>query len=228
MDESDSWHGAFRIELRAEAISLAWRGWPVLPGTFPTDPTDSPETPDPTKPTESTGSGGNGGTTAHPAPVHSDWAERIGTPPAQVAGWWTGQPYSLLVATGIVLDAVEVDAQIGRRVAALLRSAGSVTPIAATPGGQWLFFTSVADRPRAELVEAPDVTLHGRGSWVPLPPTPHGHGIVHWRVKPEVCGWHLPEAALVQDAVAAAVTGRGQLNLVGAGARSMRDERLSA
>ncbi|MFD1051801.1 hypothetical protein ACFQ1S_42715, partial [Kibdelosporangium lantanae] len=34
-DWSDSWRGAFRIELRAEAVGLAWRGWPVLPGTYP-------------------------------------------------------------------------------------------------------------------------------------------------------------------------------------------------
>ena len=35
MEWSDSWRGAFRIELRAEAIGLAWHGWPVLPGTYP-------------------------------------------------------------------------------------------------------------------------------------------------------------------------------------------------
>ena len=34
-DWSDSWREAFRIELRAEAIGLASRGWPVLPGTYP-------------------------------------------------------------------------------------------------------------------------------------------------------------------------------------------------
>jgi hypothetical protein len=216
MDESDSWHGAFRIELRAEAISLAWRGWPVLPGTIPTS---SPQ------------QAGDDRTTQHQAPVHSDWAERIGTPPAQVASWWTGVPYSLLVATGVVLDAVEVDARIGRRVAALLRASGTVTPIAATPGGQWLFFTSVAERPHAELLEQPNVTLHGRGSWIPLPPSPHGEGIVHWRVKPHVCGWQLPNAALVQDAVATAVTGSGALELIGVGsvgAQSPPAERLSA
>ena len=37
----DSWRGAFRIELRAEAIGLAWRGWPVLPGVNPAPLTDS-------------------------------------------------------------------------------------------------------------------------------------------------------------------------------------------
>ena len=29
------WAGAFRIELRVQAIELASRGWSVLPGTFP-------------------------------------------------------------------------------------------------------------------------------------------------------------------------------------------------
>ena len=34
MDWSDSWRGAFRIELRAQAIGLAYRGWHVMPGIY--------------------------------------------------------------------------------------------------------------------------------------------------------------------------------------------------
>jgi hypothetical protein len=48
--------------------------------------------------------------------------------------------------------------------------------------------------------------LHGAGSWIPLPPTAFEHGIVHWRVRPEVCGWELPTAHTVQDAMVRAVT----------------------
>ncbi|MGH3451735.1 MAG: bifunctional DNA primase/polymerase, partial [Haloechinothrix sp.] len=61
---SDNWRGAFRIELRAEAIGLASRGWPVLPGTYPSG-------------TEWSG----------PVPVHSDWQETVGATPDQVASW---------------------------------------------------------------------------------------------------------------------------------------------
>lgn len=214
MDGVDSWHGAFRIELRAEAISLAWRGWPVLPGTYPSGPQQWV--------------GREGTQTAGPSPAHADWADRIGTPPAQVANWWSGEPYSLLVATGLVLDAVEVDAQLGRRTAALLRSIGVVTPIAATPNGRWLFFTTVGHGPHADLVHRDEITLHGKGSWIPLPPTPYEHGIAHWRVKPEICSWQLPNGELVQDAVTAALGGRSELALVGMAAQLLDSERLSA
>lgn len=214
MDGVETWHGAFRIELRAEAISLAWRGWPVLPGTYPTGPQQWMGREE----TQATG----------PSPIHVEWADRNGTPPAQVANWWNGEPYSLLVATGLVLDAVEVDAQLGRRTAALLRSIGVVTPIAATPNGRWLFFTTVGGGQHAELVRREEITLHGKGSWIPLPPTPYEHGIAHWRVKPEICGWQLPDGELVQDAVAAALGGHSELALIGMAAQLLDSERLSA
>ena len=31
------------------------------------------------------------------------------------------------------------------------------------------------------------------------------HGVVHWRVKPQVCGWNLPAAHVVQDALVEAL-----------------------
>jgi hypothetical protein len=39
------------------------------------------------------------------------------------------------------------------------------------------------------------------GSWIPLPPTAYEHGIVHWRVRPEVCGWELPAPHVIQNAM---------------------------
>ncbi|MGH3435752.1 MAG: bifunctional DNA primase/polymerase [Sciscionella sp.] len=189
MDWSDSWRGAFRIELRAEAIGLASRGWPVLPGTYPT---------------ELRWAGRDGDLSAGPVPLHDDWARGIPSSPQQVAEWWSGRPYSLLAATGTVLSAIEVDDQLGRRTAAVLRAAGGPVPIVATPEGQWLFLTESGGS-RRELRDTESVILHGEGSWIPLPPTPYQHGIAHWRVKPEVCGWRLPEAELVQDAVVRAL-----------------------
>lgn len=182
-DWSDSWRGAFRIELRAEAIGLAWHGWPVLPGTTPA-----------TEPGAETWSG--------PVPVHHDWADRLGAHPNEVADWWTGHPYSLLVATGKVVDAVEVDVELGKRAARLLRATGHPAPIVATPDGRWLFLTTVADNLPERLATSGEVRWHGEGSWVPLPPTPFQHGVVHWRVKPDVWSWRLPEA----DAVHAVLT----------------------
>ncbi|EHR63524.1 bifunctional DNA primase/polymerase [Saccharomonospora cyanea] len=187
----DSWRAAFRIELRAEAIGLAWRGWPVIPGTYPdADPTGaSNTTPMWTRPT----------------PAHSDWKRRIGAHPQQVAAWWTGRPYSLLVATGTLVDALEVDDRTGRRAAVLLRATGQPAPIVAMPNGRWLFLTAAADRLPRVLSEAESVEWHGEDSWVPLPPTPFHHGVVHWRVKPDVWGWKLPRPEVVHDVLVRAL-----------------------
>jgi hypothetical protein len=187
MDWSDSWRGAFRIELRAQAIGLAYRGWPVMPGTYP-----------------AAGSVWAGGASVHqtgPSPVHEDWAQRVGATADEVAEWWNGEAFSVLVATGTTLDAIEVGTELGRRTAAVLRSAGQPVPIAATPEGRWLFLTAPGQTLPRQLSEHSDVVLHGAGSWIPLPPTAFEHGIVHWRVRPEVCGWELPTPHVVQDAM---------------------------
>jgi Bifunctional DNA primase/polymerase, N-terminal len=191
MDWSDSWRGAFRIELRAQAIGLAHRGWPVMPGTYPAG---------------SQWAGGKDLRRNGPSPVHSDWALRVGATADEVAEWWSGEAYSLLVATGTTLDAIEVGAEIGQRTVAVLRAAGQPVPIAATPEGRWLFLTTAGQTLPRVLAEDDDVVLHGEGSWIPLPPTAFEHGIVHWRVRPEVCGWELPTSHVVQDAMVRAVS----------------------
>ncbi|MFF5991085.1 bifunctional DNA primase/polymerase [Prauserella flavalba] len=187
----DSWRGAFRIELRAEAIGLAWRGWPVLPGTYPGAGDD----------TES------GSAWTRPVPVHEDWHQRIGAHPQQVAAWFTGRPHSLLVATGTMIDAIEVDDQLGRRAATLLRATGHPAPIVAMPNGRWLFLTTSTDRVPSVLATNENVRWHGEGSYVPLPPTPFEHGVVHWRVKPEIWGWRLPAAGAVHEVLVRALLG---------------------
>ncbi|MDT8910930.1 bifunctional DNA primase/polymerase [Amycolatopsis sp. PS_44_ISF1] len=174
----DSWRSAFRIEMRAEAIGLAWRGWPVLPGATPARITGD----------------GNDLAWQCPVPVRTDWRELIGTHAHEVATWFSDRTHSLLVATGTVLDAIEVDDELGKRAARLLRALGHPAPIVAMPNGRWLFLTTAADRIPAELAEYSTVQWHGLGSYIPLPPSPLQHGVVHWRVKPEVCGWRLPDA----------------------------------
>lgn len=184
MDWSGDWHGAFRIELRAAAIGFASRGWPVFPGTQVTAPS---------------------ATDAGPMPAHENWRELMGAHPHRIAAWWTAQPYSLLVATGLIVDAVEVDDRVGQRAARLLRAAGRPAPIVAMPNGRWLFLTATGDRFAAELAGREDITWHGKGSWIPLPPTPFAKGVVHWRVKPEVWGWRLPSAEVIHGVLARAV-----------------------
>ncbi|MBC6447013.1 bifunctional DNA primase/polymerase [Actinokineospora xionganensis] len=185
-DRSESWRRAFRVELRAEAIGLAFRGWPVLPGTYPAG---------------EHWAGREGVEDTGPVPVHRDWQERIGTKAEQVATWWTGRPYSLLLATGKVYDAIEVDDDLGRRAAGVLRSVGLPVPIIATPDRRWFFLTQSGAQLSHELAADPTITLHADGSWITLPPSPFQHGVVHWRVKPEVCGWEIPTSRTVQDAL---------------------------
>lgn len=192
MDWSVNWRGAFRIELRAEAIGLACHGWPVLPGTYP----DGDQW------------AGQDGTARHadgPAPVFDDWATRGAIESDEVAEHWDARPYSLLVATGSVLDAIEVDANLGRRAASALRAVGLQTPIAGTPAGRWLFLTASGGQLAAPLRTVPGIRLHSAGSWIPVPPSPFQHGVVHWRVRPELCGWRLPESAAVQSAMCQAL-----------------------
>lgn len=196
MEWPGSWRGAFRIELRAEAIGLAWRGWPVLPGTYP-DTTEE--------------GAGDGAVTDRawtaPTPAHDDWRQRLGAHPQQVAAWWTGRPYSLLVATGTMVDAVEVDDGLGRRAATLLRAAGQPVPIVAMPNGRWLFLTATSNGIPPVLAACENVRWHGEGSWIPLPPSPYEHGVVHWRVKPEIWGWRLPAATTVHEILVRALLG---------------------
>lgn len=187
MDWSDNWRDAFRIELRAEAVGLAWRGWPIMPGTYPT---------------AQGWSDGDRVYTGGPEPVNADWHLQLAEMPERVATMWTGRPYSLLVATGTVLDAVEVPGSFGLHLAKLLRAVGLLAPIAATPEGRWMFLTTPDDAALADLDAHPDLVVHGEGSWIPLPPSAGQHGIVHWRVKPQNCGWQLAEAGTVRDAVA--------------------------
>ena len=185
MEWSDSWRGAFRIELRAEAVNLAWHGWSVLPGTYPAGEQWA----------------GRDGVEDHgPVPVHRDWQDRIGTRADQVATWWTGGSYSILLATGHGVDAVEVDADLGRRAAVALRATGIPVPIVATPAGRWMFLVASG----GVLIADPGVTHHAQGEYVPLPPSPAHHGVVHWRVKPQICAWQLPHANVVHEALLSA------------------------
>lgn len=182
-DWPDAWRGAFRIELRSEAVDLAIKGWPVFPGTYPTGPDWD----------------------GRPRPVSGDWRATLGVPTDQIAQWWNDEPFSVLVATGSVLDAIEVDDELGRKAACLLRASDRPAPILAMPNGKWVFLTTAGTPLPAELAARPGIVQHGDGSWLPLPPTPYHQGIVHWRVKPEVWGWRLPVASAMHGVLARAM-----------------------
>jgi hypothetical protein len=200
MEWSDSWRGAFRIELRAEAVNLAWHGWPVLPGTYPAG---------------EQWAGRDGVEDDGPTPVHRDWQERIGTKAEQVATWWTGHSYSILLATGHGVDAIEVSADLGRRAAVELRATGIPVPIVATPAGRWMFLVASGASAAGTDTDV-DVRHYAKGEYVPLPPSPCDVGVVHWRVKPQICAWQLPHASVVRDALVQAANPTPDYGLVAA------------
>src|SRR2546423_1835258 len=91
---------------------------------------------------------------------HKAWQERIGTPPEQVASWWAGRPYSLLLATGYGYDAIEVGSALGTGAARALRSIGLPVPIIGTPTGRWMFLTESGPGLTETLAQHGDVVLH--------------------------------------------------------------------
>ncbi|MDD7920859.1 bifunctional DNA primase/polymerase [Actinomycetospora callitridis] len=189
----DSYRAVYGTELRAEAMVLADHGWAVVPGTFPQGEVwsgcaDAPQ--------------------AGPCPVLDEWALRASTDCSQIAEWWSGLPYSILLPTGLTFDVLEVPATVGRRAAAVLRALGVPVPIAATPTGEWLFPVGAGEPLRPDLAERGGISLHGRGSWFAAPPSTYPQGSVHWRVRPSACGWNLPDPFRVQDALAEAVAQR--------------------
>ncbi|HZZ50833.1 MAG TPA: bifunctional DNA primase/polymerase [Pseudonocardia sp.] len=183
-----AWWDSDRVEYRAElktgALALAEHGWPLLPGTYWqanrwTGVPDAPRF----GPTPCVGT--------------NEATDDVET----VTGWWSELPYSVLLATGSVVDVIEVSALVGRRVCAALRERGVVVPVATSPIGRWWFAVAAGEALRPELATRPDLTLHGRGSVVAAPPTLGPQGSMTWRVAPSTCGWRLPEARDLQAAM---------------------------
>jgi hypothetical protein len=190
----NSSRAVYGAELRAGALCLVDHGWPVVPGTRWEG----------TEWLSVTGSRGG-----ESVPTVAGGVSAATVDPAQVARWWSVAPYSVLLATGGVLDVLEVPSWMGRRMAATLRSVGLVAPLAATPSGRWWFPVAggAAEALPARLADA-GVVRHGRGSWVIAPPSECADGLVHWRVSPSACGWRLPASDLVNGAAAEAARWR--------------------
>jgi hypothetical protein len=179
----DSYRAVYRAELKASAFELADHGWPVLPGNYwQVD----------------RWLGADGAEAPGLAPIEGDGLARATREPEEVDAWWSERPYSVLLATGSAVDAIEVSALVGRRVCAMLRETDLVVPVAATPTGRWWFAVCAGEALRPELASRTDVLLHGRGDWVAAPPSEGPQGVVHWRVPPTACGWQLPNPCDLQ------------------------------
>lgn len=195
----DSYRTVYRTELKAGALGLVDHGWPVLPGTF-------------WQGGRWTGLG-PAGATPQSGPVPALRGRPLSLAdatddPTQVATWWSELPYSVLLATGLRVDVVEVPALVGRRVCAVLRSSGVHAPVAATPTGRWWLAMRAGEPLRPELASRQEVVLHGRGSYVVAPPSECPQGLVHWRASPAAGGWRLPDPYDVQFALVEALSQR--------------------
>lgn len=208
----DSYRAVYRAELRSSAFELADHGWPVCPGSYWQ---------------ADRWIGQDGVPSTGLTPVDVDGPARAARGVDELDERWLDRPFSVLLATGLVVDAIEVSALVGRRACAVLRENNLVVPVAATPTGRWWFAVRAGEALRPELASRPDVQLHSRGSWVAAPPSEGPQGVVHWRVPPQACGWHLSDPRGLQLALldvlgqrSTLVTLDSGLGSVGTGVRS--------
>jgi len=190
-----------RLRLRRAALRYAAHGWPVTPGARLAGPRFS--------------CGRPGCPTVGSHPALEAWEEAATSEAERITRWWRRQPFTVLLATGRAFDVVEVPAHLGLRVLGLARlHSGGIGPqrrqvrgpVAVTPTGRWMFFVRRGDPLRPELDGHLDVVHHGRGSWVPAPPSRLVEGPVRWAVSPPETRWELPDPyalqALLVDALA--------------------------
>lgn len=176
-----------RVRLRRAALNYAGHGWDVLPGAYLTR--------------DRFFCGPGCRTVAcHPATV--DGFGLASHEPDVVADWWSGWPYSVLLATGMNFDVLEI---LGGAAAARAALRG---PAALTPAGRLMILVRPGAALRPELATRPDTVLHGPRSWIPAPSTRTPAGRVRWLVDPVTVGWRLPEAQTVQTLLIAALPGR--------------------
>jgi hypothetical protein len=173
-----------RSVLRRAALRYAEQGWPVIPGAVlisdryvcgPLCPTIA----------------------VHPA--LDDWETAASSEWSDVDGWWGKAPYSVLLATGGPFEVIEVSESVGAAAARRIRTG----PVAVTPAGRWMFLVAPGAALRPELRAQPDLVLHGRGSWIPAPPTRTPAGRIRWEVHPAGVGWRMPNAGALQQVLAA-------------------------
>jgi hypothetical protein len=204
-----------RIRLGRAAAQYARHGWYVTPGAYRAGPRFA------------CGRAGCPTTACHPALVH--WAEAASRDPQTIAAWWRDTAYSVLLTTGRAFDVLEVPAYLGAPVAASWGSpwqGGDVRgPVAVSPTGRWMFLVCPGEPLRPELDGRLDVVRHGRGSWVPAPPTRFLEGAVRWAVPPEKTDWRLPDPYRVQQALVEALC---RLDLAAAIGRSTLEDRFAA
>lgn len=186
----------YRRALVRTAVNAAAAGWPVVPGAwwsggerrFVCDqPACSRTGPHPAVPASGEFEG-----FAAEVPGLAPHALRH---PEAVTRQWRRRPYAVLVPTGETCDAVDVPAAVGRQLATRLDVRSSLGPVIAT-GSRWLLLTAPGPALHAPLDG--DVLVHGKGSWIMLPPSLGAGGEpAMWLAGPRGSGWALPDRHVV-------------------------------
>lgn len=173
-------------EIRTAAVEFAAHGWPVLAGTYQL-----------TEHSRWLGRAQAGGL----EPVADGWTTAATTDPGVALEEWTRRPYSVLLACGNKVDALEVPATHGERCIEELRASGELGPIAVTPFGTWLLFVGSGEPLHPTLAVRPHTQLHSSGQWVALPPTTQGQLPYRWRMSPTAVSWSVPDCLSVQATI---------------------------
>lgn len=171
-------------DCRDAAVDYASHDWPILPGTYQLAD-------------NSAWHGKRGSIGLEPAAMM--WAMASTTDAAVAMEWWTRRPYSVLLACGAGVDAVEVNAEHGERAWARLVERGDRGPVVVTPFRSWLLLVKSGGGTLEAL--GTHVQLHTRGDWVPLPPTTRAGMPYRWRLQPAECAWTLPDPQRVQESL---------------------------
>lgn len=116
--------------------------------------------------------------------------------PVEVVARWSERPHTLLVATGSVVDALELPALA---TGAVEHGGALGVPVARLPTGRWLLFAATAEGGMDSWAPTDPqwkgLLLHGQQSLVPLPPSLLLHGRVRWRSRPDLSPDRLPPMA---------------------------------
>ena len=175
-----------RVRLRRAALNYAGHGWDVLPGAYLT---------------RDRFCCGPGCRTVACHPATTDGIGLASHEPDVVARWWTGRPYSVLLATGVAFDVLEI---LG---GASVTRVALHAPAALTPAGRLMILVRPGATLRPELAARPDTVLHGPRSWIPAPSTRTPAGRVRWLVDPVTVGWRLPDPHAIQASLVALLPG---------------------
>jgi len=178
-----------RLVLRRAAQRYAGQGWDVVPGAclsgaqFYCDEMGCPTT------------------ACHPA--LADWEAAASHCRDRVDAWWGRLHHGVLLVTGRAFDVLEIGDPWGEVIAAQADG-----PVAVSPAGRWMFLVRPGAPLSRDLADHSGVVLHGKGSWIPAPPTRLPDGRVRWRVAPDRSDWRPGDPYLVQQLATRALDGR--------------------